>query len=147
MGWLGGVEEHLVVFAFTNTWFVHSARANVGDLVAEAVDGAALAFEGVDHVQRGDRLAAGVLRVGHGVPHDVLDELLDHAAGFLVDEARDPLHPAPAREAPDGGLGDALDGVLEDLTETLGTSLSEPLTSLTAADGHCWCFYGGCWVV
>ena len=33
----------------------------------EAIQGAALAFEGVDHVEGRDGLAASVLRVGDGV--------------------------------------------------------------------------------
>ena len=35
------------------------------------------------------------------------EEDLEHAAGLLVDEARDALDVAAAREAADGGLGDA----------------------------------------
>ena len=65
-----------------------------------------------------------MLRVGDGVADDVLEEDLEHAAGLLVDEARDALDAAAAREAADGGLGDALDVVPKDLAVTLGASLS-----------------------
>ena len=41
-------------------------------LAAKAIQGLALALERVHHVQRGHRLAAGVLRVGDGVADDVL---------------------------------------------------------------------------
>jgi hypothetical protein len=47
-----------------------------------------------------------VLGVGDGVADDVLEEDLEHAAGLFVDEARDTLHTAAARETADGGLGD-----------------------------------------
>ena len=54
-------------------------------LAAEAVQGAALALERVDDVHRGDGLAARVLRVGHGVTDDVLEEHLEDATRLLVD--------------------------------------------------------------
>ena len=103
------------------------------DLPAEAVERAALALERVDDVHGGDRLSAGVLRVGDGVADDVLEEDLEHAAGLLVDEARDALDAAAAREAADGGLGDALDVVPQHLTVTLGASLSESLSAVALA--------------
>jgi hypothetical protein len=54
-------------------------------LAAEAVEGAALALEGVDHVERRDRLALGVLGVGDGVADDALEEGLEDGARLLVD--------------------------------------------------------------
>ena len=77
------------------------------DLPAEAVEGAALALEGVHDVEGGDGLAAGVLGVGDGVADDVLKEHLQHTAGLLVDEAGDALDTTTARKAADSGLGDA----------------------------------------
>ena len=65
-------------------------------LVAEAVEGAALALEGVHDVHGGDGLAAGVLSVGHGVTDHVLEEHLEDRAGLLVDEAGDARHTATA---------------------------------------------------
>jgi hypothetical protein len=64
------------------------SRAASG-LAAEAVQGAALALEGVDHVEGGHRLAAGVLGVGHGITDHVLQEDLENTAGLLVDKALD----------------------------------------------------------
>jgi hypothetical protein len=49
---------------------------SAGGLTAEAVQGAALALERVDHVHCGHGLAARVLGVGHGVAHHVLKEHL-----------------------------------------------------------------------
>lgn len=66
-------------------------------LITKAVQSAALSLERVDHVQSSDRLAAGMLRVGHGVTDDVLKEHLEHTAGLPVDEASHRLG------EPDGG--------------------------------------------
>ena len=108
-------------------------RRGGGDLTAEAVQGAALALEGVHHVHGGHGLAAGVLGVGHRVADDVLEEHLEDTAGLLVDEAGDALDAATAREAADGGLCDALDVVAKDLAVALGAALAESLTSLSAS--------------
>ena len=58
-----------------------------------------------------------------------LEEELEDTASLLVDEARDTLHSTSAGQTPDGGLGDALDVVAKDLAVTLGSSLSESLSS------------------
>ena len=55
------------------------------DLTTETVEGTALALEGVDDVERRDRLALGVLGVGDGVADDALEEGLEDTAGLLVD--------------------------------------------------------------
>jgi hypothetical protein len=55
----------------------------VSCLPAKAVQGAALALEGVDHVHGGHGLAARVLGVGDGVTHNVLWRLLDWLVGVL----------------------------------------------------------------
>jgi hypothetical protein len=75
-----------------------------------------------------------VLGVGHGVADDVLEEHLEDTAGLLVDEAGDALDTTTAREAADGGLGDALDVVAKDLAVALGAALAQSLTSLAASD-------------
>ncbi|KFV82686.1 hypothetical protein N308_05174, partial [Struthio camelus australis] len=99
-------------------------------LAAEAVEGASLALERVDHVHGRDRLALGVLRVGDGVADDVLQEDLEHAARLLVDDPRDALDAAAPRQAADGRLGDALDVVAQHLAVALGAPLAEPLPAL-----------------
>ena len=68
---------------------------------------------------------------------------LEDATGLLVDEARDTLDTAAARKAPDGGLGNALDVVPQDLAVPLGTALAEALAAL-AASRH---LVGGCELV
>ena len=85
---------------------------------------------------RSDGLAAGVLGVGDRVADHVLEEHLEDTAGLLVDEARDALDTAAASQAPDGGLGDTLDVVAQDLAVPLGAALSEALAAF-AASGHC----------
>lgn len=53
-------------------------------LAAEAVEGAALAFEGVHDIEGGDGLALGVFGVGDGVADDRLEEGLEDAPSLLV---------------------------------------------------------------
>jgi len=101
-------------------------------LATEAVEGAALALEGVDNVERGDGLALGVLGVGDGVTDDTLEEGLEDTAGLLVDHGRDTLDTATTSETADGGLGDALDVVTKNLAVTLGAALAEALAALSA---------------
>ena len=74
-----------------------------------------------------------MLGVGDRVADDVLKEDLEYASGLLVDEARDALDTATAGEAPDGGLGDALDVVPEHLAVALGAALAESLSSFSAS--------------
>ena len=120
------------------------------DLTAEAVEGAALALEGVDDVERGDGLALGVLSVGDRVTDDVLElkrwsatgtismrggvesthEDLEDTTGLLVDEAGDTLDTTTTCETADSGLGDTLDVVTKNLPVALGTTLSEALAAL-----------------
>ena len=109
-------------------------------LTAEAIQRAALSLQSVHHVHGCDSLALGVLSVGDGIPDDILQEHLEHTAGLLVDETGDTLHAASASQTTDGGLGDALDVVAENLAVALGASLSESLASLAAAShgaGRC----------
>jgi hypothetical protein len=58
---------------------------------------------------------------------------LEHAAGLLVDEARYALDATAARQAPDCGLGDALDVVPQDFAVTLGATLAEAFAALAAS--------------
>lgn len=101
-------------------------------LTAEAVQGAALTLEGIDDVHGGDGLPLGVLGVGDGITDDVLEENLENTASLLVDEARDTFHTTTASQTADGGLGDTLDVITKHLTVTLGSSLSQTLSSFAA---------------
>ena len=115
-------------------WYLETVE-NEKSLAAEAVESAALALEGVDHVHGGDGLALGVLGVGDGVADDVLQEDLQDSTGLLVDEAGDTLDTSTAGQTADGGLGDALDVVAENLAMALGSSLAESFASF-ATSGH-----------
>ena len=64
-----------------------SAQTGRNRLLAKAVEGAALALEGVADVHGGDGLAASVLGVGHGVTDNGLEEGLEDGAGLLIDQA------------------------------------------------------------
>ena len=148
-GWWCLINTRLLVCMHRAPWKAKGARSpprpetTVGEsevlapgskhLRSESVEGAALALERVDDVHGGDGLAAGVLGVGHGVTDDVLEEDLEDTAGLLVDEAADALDTTTAREAADGGLGDALDVVAKDLAVALGAALSESLASLSTS--------------
>jgi hypothetical protein len=111
----------------------HSSECVVADhLSAEAIEGLALPLESVDHVHGGDGLAASVLGVGNRVADHVLEEDLEHTPGLLVDETGDALDAAATSETADGGLGDTLDVVTEDLAMALGAALSETFTSFSA---------------
>ena len=104
-----------------------------GCLTSESVDGAALALEGVDDVERGDGLALGVLGVGDGVADDVLEEVAENGAGLLVDQTGDALDTSTASKAADGRLGDALDVVAQHLAVALGPALPKSLSSFSSA--------------
>ena len=67
-----------------------------------------LALEGIDDVHCGDGLPLHVHGVGDSVGDHVIQEDLQDAKGFLVDQAGDPLDTTPPGQAPDGGLGDPL---------------------------------------
>ena len=83
-----GPEEGLWGFLLG---FVVGVRESSCCLTAEAVQGAALAFEGVDHVHGGHGLPLRVLGVGDGVTDHVLQEHFEDTAGLLVDQAGDTL--------------------------------------------------------
>ena len=112
----------------------HESPGGARRLAAEAVQGAALALQGVHDVHGSHRLAASVLGVGHRVTDDVLQEDLQDTAGLVVDETADALHTATASQTADGGLGDALDVVAKYATVALGAALAVALAALSTSD-------------
>ena len=102
-------------------------------LTAEAVEGAALPLQSIDHIHGSDGLPLGVLSVGDSVPDDILEEHLEDTSGLLIDEARDTLDTTTTRKTADGGLGDTLDVIAQHFAMTLGASLSEALSSFAAS--------------
>ena len=104
-------------------------------LTTEAVEGSALAFEGVDHVHSRDRLPLGVLGVGNSIADNVLEEHLENTTSLFVDESRDAFYTSTTCQTADGRLGDTLDVITKNLAVTLGASLSKSLSSF-ATTGH-----------
>ena len=110
-----------------------SVRARVAGLAAEAVQGAALALEGVHDVHGGHGLPAGVLGVGDGVTDDVLEENLQDTASFFVDQTRNTFDTTTTGQTADSWLGNTLDIITKNFSVTLGASLSETLASFTTS--------------
>jgi hypothetical protein len=104
-----------------------------GALTSETVEGLALTLEGVDNIHGGDGLTTCVLRVGNRVTNDVLKEDLQDTTSLFVDETRDTLDTTTTSKTTNGRLGNTLDVIAKNLSVTLGTSLSESLSSLSAA--------------
>ena len=111
-------------------------------LSTKAVEGPSLPLQSVDDIHGGDGLSSGVLGVGDGITDDVLEEDLEDSSGLLVDESGDTLDTTTSSETSDGGLGDSLDVVSQDLPVTLGATLSESLSSLSSSShGCCWLLF------
>ena len=55
-----------------------------GGLTSESVESTALAFQRVHYVHGGHGLPLGVFRLSDGVTDNVLQEHLQHTAGFFV---------------------------------------------------------------
>jgi hypothetical protein len=110
----------------------HTRQSEVA-LTSETVEGLSLTLEGIDNIHGSDSLAAGVLSVGNRVTDDVLEEDLQHTTSLFIDETRDTLDTTTTGKTTDSRLGNALDIVAKNLSVTLGSSLSESLSSLTAA--------------
>ena len=102
-------------------------------LTTESVESATLSLEGIDDVHGSHGLALGVLSVGDGIADHILKEGLENATGLFVDEARDTLDTTTASKTADGGLGNTLDVVTQDLAMTLGASLAEALASFSTS--------------
>ena len=76
------------------------------------------------------------MRTGDGVSNNVLEEDLEDTSRLLVDETRDSLDSSSSRETTDGGLGDSLDVVTQDLSVSLRSSLSESFSTFSSSR-HC----------
>ena len=92
-------------------------------LTAEAVEGAALPLQGIDHIHGSDGLPLGMLGVGDSITDDILQEdlkkryskhnpsahnYLENTPSLLVDEPTDPFDTTPPCKSPDRRLGDTL---------------------------------------
>ena len=79
------------------------------ELTSESVQGASLAFQGVDDIHSGDGLPLGVLGVSDSITDDIFQENFQDTAGFFVDQARDTFDSTTTSETTDGWFGDTLD--------------------------------------
>jgi len=91
-----------------------------------------LSLQGIDDVEGGDSLALGMLSVCDRVPDDTLEEGLQNTTGLFVDHGRDTLDTTTTRETTNSRLGYALDVVTKNLSVTLGSTLSETLSTFAA---------------
>jgi hypothetical protein len=92
-----------------------------------------LTLEGVDDVHGGDGLTASVLSVGDTITDHVLQEDLEDTSGLFVDETGDTLDTTTTGQTANGRLGDSLDVITENLSVTLGASLSKSFSSLSSS--------------
>ncbi|CAN0880226.1 hypothetical protein LINGRAHAP2_LOCUS13544, partial [Linum grandiflorum] len=76
------------------------------------------------NIHSSHRLPPGVLYVGESIPDHIFQEYFQNFTSFLVDQTTDTLDASSASKTRDGGLGDALNIVPEDLHVPLGSSLS-----------------------
>jgi len=104
-------------------------------LDAESVEAAAGTLESVDDIEGSDGLALGVFGVSDRVTDNVLEEDLEHATRFLVDQPRDTLDTAASRQTTDSRLRDTLDVISQDFAMTLRASLSQTLSTFSTS-GH-----------
>ena len=71
-----------------------------------------------------------MLSVRDSVTNDRLEEGLENTASLLVNHCRDTLDTTTACETTDGGLGDTLNVVTQNLAVTLSTTLAKTLAAL-----------------
>jgi hypothetical protein len=102
-------------------------------LSTKAIKSLALTLESIDDIHGSDSLTTSMLGVGDGITNDVLKEDLQNTTSLFVDQSRNTLDTTTTSETANSGLGNALDVVTKDLAMTLGASLSESLSSFSAA--------------
>ena len=115
---------------------VASRLPRAAELATEAVEGAALALEGVDDVHGGDGLSLGVLGVGHGISDHVLKEAIEDSSGLFVDETADTFHTTSTSQPTDSGFGDTLDVITQNFAMTLGASFSQSFSERLGSRGR-----------
>ena len=74
-----------------------------------------------------------MLGICDGITNNVLQKDLEDTTGLLINQPGDALDATTTGQTTDGGLGNALDVVAQDLAVTLGAALSKSLASFSAA--------------
>ena len=103
------------------------------DLTTEPVKGLPLPLESVDNVHGSDCLTLGMLGVSDRITDHILKEVLEDTTGLFIDETADALNTTSTSETANGGLGDALDVITQDLAMTFRTTLSKTLATFTTS--------------
>merc|ERR1719347_973346 len=103
------------------------------ELSAKSVEGPSLPFEGINDIHCGDCLPLGMLGIRHSVPDDILQEDLQNAPGFFVDQTRDSLHTTSPSKPSDGRFCDTLNVIPQDFTVPLRSPLAKTLSSFAAS--------------
>jgi hypothetical protein len=102
-------------------------------LTSETVQGTSLSLQSIDDIHSSDSLSLGVLGVRDGISDDILKEDLENTTGLLIDQTRQSLDTTTTSQSSDGRLRDTLDVIPQDLSVSLGSSLSQTFTSFTAS--------------
>ena len=102
-------------------------------LTSESVQGASLAFQGIDDIHSGDGLPLGVLSVCDSISDHVFKENFEDSSSFFVDQSTDSFYTTTTRQTADGWLRDSLDVVTKNFSMTLGASFSQSLSSFSAS--------------
>ena len=102
-------------------------------LTSESVQGASLAFQGIDDIHSGDGLPLGVLGVGDSISDHVFEENFEDTSSFFVDQSTDSFYTTTTRQTADGWLRDSLDVVTKNLSMTLGASFSQSFSSFSTS--------------
>ncbi|KAL4589928.1 hypothetical protein LXL04_002840 [Taraxacum kok-saghyz] len=93
-------------------------------LTTKSVESTSLALQSINNVHGGYSFPASMLGVCDGITDDIFKKDLQNSTGLLVDKATNTLNTSSSGETADRRLGDTLDVVPENLTMTLGSSLS-----------------------
>ena len=97
---------------------------NATNLTSESVEGSALSLQSIDDIHGGNGLPLGMFSVGDGISDDIFQEDLEDSSGFLVDQSTDSFDSSSSGQSSDGGLGDSLDVISENLSMSLCSSFS-----------------------
>jgi len=109
-------------------------ECGLGCLTSETVKSATLSLESVDNIEGGNSLSLSVLCVCDGITDDTFEEGLENTTGLFVNHGRDTLDTTTTRETSNRRLCDTLDVVTKNLAVTLGSSLAETLSALSACE-------------
>ncbi|KAG6544032.1 hypothetical protein Mapa_014555 [Marchantia paleacea] len=106
-------------------------------LSPEPIQSSSLSLQRVHHIHGSDSLSPCVLRICHRISNHILQKNLQNPASLLINQPADSLHSSSSGQTPDGGLGNPLNIISEHLPVTLGASLAQTFTSLSASRHSC----------